>query len=93
MTKIELLIKRIKVDNKMCDEINKIINEMDVRDEHCYPRAIGQIRSVMKIANRGEKNKYDIYDFSDAECDRLNSILDNTIAKKETVCRVSVQPS
>ena len=85
MTKMECLIKRIRADDRMCDRINEIIDELDKsKDDGRYAYAIGAITAAMDFANRNKGERYGIKnsprDFSDDDNRRLAGYLNKATA-------------
>ena len=89
--------ERNRIDDWMVDELNHILNKERPLSEDITIRlskAIGEISCVMMLANRRKKadGTFDTYFDDDARSRYSVSNGSRKAEKKETVCRVSVQP-
>jgi hypothetical protein len=57
MTRIQRLEERIKSDDKMCERINKLLDELQERRSYAareLAHILGQIRACLELAGRRE---------------------------------------
>jgi hypothetical protein len=52
MTKLQRLEERIRLDDRMCAEINEILNGLDYSKAGAAPSALGAIGAVLGYAGR-----------------------------------------